>query len=157
MRAASYAVKHGYTKVYSFNGGIPEWRKFNYPMVIDPAWQVIKVKKLSPAAFKSMMDDNAVYILDVRPLNFKRDRSFIPGAHHCPLVFLEERYRTLPLDQDLLLTDWAMRQSPVAAKFLIINGYRVKGVLKGGMERWKSESHPFEERDPILPPGSMAE
>lgn len=157
MRAARFAVNHGYTKVYSFNGGIPEWRKFNYPMVIDPAWQSIKVRKLSPAAFKSMVDGKAVYILDVRPLNFKRDRSFIAGAHHCPLVFLEKRYQSIPLNQDVLLTDWAMRQSPVAAKFLIIKGYRVKGVLKGGMERWKSESYPFEEREPVLPHGSGAE
>ena len=156
MRAARVAAKRGYTKVFAFTGGIPEWRKFNYPMTIDQTWQKIKVIKLSPASFKSMVDDKRVYLLDVRPLNFKRDTSFIHGAHHCPLVFLEERYQAMvPMDQDLLLTDWAMRQSPVAAKFLISKGYRVKGVLKGGLERWKSESYPFEDREPTLPPEGM--
>jgi rhodanese-related sulfurtransferase len=148
LRAARIAAKRGYTKALAFVGGIPEWRKFNYPMAIDKTWQKIPVKKLAPIAFKSLWDTQKFYVLDVRPLNFKRDTSFITGAHHCPLVHLEERYTAIPKDQSVLITDWAMKQSPIAAKFLIQKGYLIEGVLKGGMERWKAESYPYESRDP---------
>jgi rhodanese-related sulfurtransferase len=138
----------GYTDVYAFMGGIPEWRKFNYPMVIDKKWQKIPVKKLAPASFKSLHDTQNLYILDVRPLNFQRDTSFIFSAQHCPLVNLNKSYTSIPKSRAILITDWAMKQSPVAAKFLIQKGYQVEGVLKGGMERWKAESYPYESRDP---------
>jgi rhodanese-related sulfurtransferase len=152
MRAARIAIKRGYTKVFAFLGGIPEWRKFNYAMVIDKNWQKIPVKKFAPASFKSLNDTQDFYVLDVRPLNFKRDTSFIFGAHHCPLVHLDRRYLSIPKNQRILITDWAMKQSPIAAKFLIQKGYHIKGVLKGGMERWKAESYPYESRDPGTPP-----
>jgi rhodanese-related sulfurtransferase len=134
--------------VFAFIGGIPEWRKFNYPMEVDKSWQAIGVKKLSPTQFHEHIDKPTYFILDVRPLNFKRDTSFIAGSWHCPLVLLHERYQTLPKDRKILITDWAMKQSPTAAKYLIRKGYSVEGVLKGGLERWKAESFPIEERDP---------
>ncbi len=117
-------------------------------MIIDKSWQQIPVKKLTPATFRSLKDTQDFYILDVRPLNFKRDTSFINGAHHCPLVHLDSRYPTIPKNRKILITDWAMKQSPTAAKFLIRKGYQIEGVLKGGMERWKAESYPYESRDP---------
>jgi rhodanese-related sulfurtransferase len=141
-------VERGHTNIYTFIGGIPEWRKFNYSMVINPDWQKIKVKKLPPTRFKKLLERQDLYILDVRPLNFQRDTSFIEGAHLCPLVYLTDRYPEIPKNQRIVITDWAMKQSPTAAKFLTVNGFQIVGVLKGGMERWKSENLPYQEREP---------
>lgn len=129
-------------------GGIPEWRKFNYPMVVSEAYQKIRVKKLGPQNFKKFIEDKHPYILDVRPLRFERDTSFIKGARHCPLVFLADKYQEIPKDQDIVIADWAMKQSVTAAKFLILKGFPIKGVLKGGMERWKDIDYPVEQRTP---------
>lgn len=134
--------------MYTFIGGIPEWRKFNYPMFIDPESQKVPVVKLSPAKVADLIREGGVYLLDVRPLNFERETAFIPGTRLCPLVHLAERYAEIPRTQKIVITDWAMKQSPSAAKFLLKKGYPVEGVLQGGMERWKAEHFPFENREP---------
>jgi len=115
--------------VYTFIGGIPEWRRFNYPMTVDPACQRIPVTRLEPRRVQELLRDPAYFLFDVRPKDFQRDASFIAGARHCPLVHLGERYPTLPADHNIIITDWAMKQSPAAAKFLTLKGYKVAGVL----------------------------
>lgn len=148
MRAARIAADKGYTKVYAFVGGIPEWHAFNYPMTINKEWQAIKVNKLGPEEFNELLNKPDIYILDVRPFDFTRDTSFITNSHHCPLVFLAHKYKEIPIDMGIIITDWAMKQSVTAAKFLTKNNYKVIGVLKGGMERWKLEKFPVEHREP---------
>ena len=149
VRAARIAAEKGYTNVYVFAGGIPEWRKFNYPMVINPTWQKIKVKKIPPKDLAKLINSENFFILDVRPLNFKKNTSFIKGSVLCPLVCLADRYHEIPKGQSIIITDWAMKQSPVAAKFLITKGYTVAGILKGGIERWESDKLPVEARKPM--------
>jgi len=117
-------------------------------MVINPTWQKIKVKKIPPKGFADLIKGENLFILDVRPLNFERNTSFIKGSVLCPLVYLADRYPEIPKGKSILITDWAMKQSPIAAKFLIAKGYTVVGVLKGGMERWESEKLPVEARKP---------
>ena len=127
---------------------MPEWRMFNYPMVINPTWQKIKVKKIPPKALLKRMDSEDFFILDVRPLNSVKNAPFIKGSVRCPLVYLAERYHEIPKEQSIVITDWAMKQSPVAAKFLIAKGYPVAGVLKGGVERWEIDKLPVDVRKP---------
>ncbi len=62
-------------------------------------------------------------------------------------MHLAKWYTEIPSDKPLIITDWAMRQSVIAAKFLQEKDYQVFGVLKGGIERWKAENRPVEERD----------
>lgn len=135
--------------MYRFTGGIPEWRYFNYPMVSNEIWRQIKVKKLSPDKVSTMLQEKDFILLDVRPLEFARDPTFIQGAVHCPLVYLSKYYNEIPKNCKIVLTDWAMISSPNAAKFLIAQGYEVIGVLKGGIERWTAENRPVELRKPI--------
>lgn len=141
-------MKRGYEKVFAFVGGIPEWRKFNYPMTIDQVWQVIRVNRISPAELNERMKREELFILDVRPLNFTKNTSFIQGATLLPLLFLADRYTEIPRDRPIVITDWAMKQSPVASKFLTVKGYPVLGVLRGGLERWEEERFPVEKRQP---------
>ena len=115
-------------------------------MTINREWQKRKVKKIAPQDLKVLLRKEDLYILDVRPQDFKRDASFIKGSLLCPLVYLADRYTEIPRDRRIVITDWAMKQSPVAAKFLTEKGYPVYGVLKGGIERWRSENLPVEER-----------
>lgn len=104
------------------------------------------MKKLSPDTVSDLLEDKNVIVLDVRPLEFARDPAFISGSVHCPLVYLSEHYDEIPKKCKVILTDWAMISSTNAAKFLIAKGYNVLGVLKGGIERWTTESRPVEIR-----------
>ena len=134
--------------MYTFIGGIPEWRRFNYPMTVDPENQRIPVTRLEPRRVQELLCDPGYFLLDVRPEDFQRDAGFIAGARHCPLVHLGERFPALPANRKIIISDWAMKQSPAAAKFLTRKGYKVAGVLRGGMERWQAERLPVEQRTP---------
>jgi rhodanese-related sulfurtransferase len=116
-------------------------------MFINKEWQKIKIKKIRPKEFARLLKEKGFYVLDVRPLDFKLNSSFIKGSFLCPLVFLADRYKEIPKGRQILVTDWAMKQSPVAAKYLSIKGYPIFGVLKGGIERWESEKFPVEQRE----------
>ena len=116
-------------------------------MVINKAWQKIKIKKIRPKEFARLLKEKDCYILDVRPLDFKLNSSFIKGSFLCPLVFLADRYKEIPKNRQIVVTDWAMKQSPIAAKYLSRKGYPISGVLKGGIERWESEKLPVEQRE----------
>jgi len=115
-------------------------------MEVNEASMKMKVRKLKPSKISKLMKKKNIFILDVRPKDFKRDSSFIPGSIHCPLLNLTERYHDFPKDKEIVITDWAMRQSTLAAKYLIKEGYKVIGVLKGGIERWKHDKFPTENR-----------
>jgi len=116
-------------------------------MFINKAWQKIKIKKIRPKEFARLLKEKDFYILDVRPLDFKLNSFFIKGSFLCPLVFLADRYKEIPKGRQIMVTDWAMKQSPIAAKYLSIKGYPISGVLKGGIERWESEKFPVEQRE----------
>jgi rhodanese-related sulfurtransferase len=111
-------------------------------MAINEEWQAMEVAKIAPEELQALLKSQNPKILDVRPLDYDRDKNFIAGSEHCPLVHLSARYLTIEKDRPLVITDWAMKQSPMAAKFLISKGYTVAGVLKGGIERWEAEKLP---------------
>lgn len=111
-------------------------------MKINEEWQRVEVPKIAPDDLMALLKAQNPYVLDVRPLDYERDNNFIEGSEHCPLVHLSARYTQLPRDRPIVVTDWAMKQSPMAAKFLLSKGYRVVGVLKGGIERWEADKLP---------------
>ncbi len=115
--------------------------------MVNKEWQSHKVNKVSPEKLEQLLKEQDFYILDVRPRDFIKNASFIKGAYFCPLVHLTHWYTEIPRDKPLIITDWAMRQSVIAAKFLQGKDYQVFGILKGGIERWKAENRPVEERD----------
>ncbi len=140
-------MKEGYSSVYWFPGGISEWRSFNYPLYIDKKYSGIRVNKLKPAEVQERIRSGNVLVVDVRPRNFVKDPNFIIGSKNFPLLTLVDDAYLLPKDRPIILTDWTMRQAPLAAKYLIANGYtNVLGVLKGGLVRWELEGFTVEER-----------
>lgn len=145
QRASKAAIAMGYSNVHWFRGGILEWRKFQYPMIVDKDMSKIKVKKLSPQKFLKAVTDDVV-VLDVRPKWWRQSKEqagVIEGTEMMiPLLKLDKRLHLLPRDKPILISDRLMRQSVHAAKYLIKNGFNVKGVLKGGSKRWVAEGLP---------------
>ncbi len=147
-RACQAAVDMGYTQVYWFRGGIPEWRRFNYSIKNNPSLNQVNVEKLSPAKVSELIQTQAVFILDVRPLWWKVIPKVLSNSHFMPLVTLQYDYKQLPKNKPILVVDGYMKQSPSAARFLIGKGYQVAGVLKGGIRRWDKEGYPTDEHKP---------
>ena len=145
-RAARFAVKQGYKEVFWFQGGINEWRSFNYPLDIQNCYKDLKPKKISPDQVTEYLLQADTFLLDVRPQDYSKGPDFIKGAYHCPLLDLTERIHELPKDKKILINDWKMQQSPLAAKYLMAHNFDVIGVIRGGMTRWLSEKLPFETR-----------
>ena len=141
-KASLKAIQMGYKNVYWFEGGIPDWYRFNYPMTVDKKLKSIKVTKLSPKKVIELMKRQPTTIIDVKPKWWKSSDGIIEGTLYFPLVELQETYTQIPRDKPVIITDALMRQSPSAARFLIHKGYQVLGVLKGGMTRWKKEGFP---------------
>lgn len=130
----------GYSSVYCFKGGIPEWRAFNYPLTVSEEYAEIKIDKLSPRqVYDLLAADPGIYVLDVRPIDCRRENIFIRGAHICPMVYLDEWYHQIPRDARIVVSDWTNKKAILAAKFLRSKGYQVLGVLKGGLVRWRAE------------------
>lgn len=90
--------------------------------------------------------DPDLMVLDVRPQNFAKGPQFIKGAVHKPLIDIKDALSWLPKDRKIIISDWMMRQSPVAAKYLTTHGFQVSGVIRGGVERWIKEGLPTEKR-----------
>ena len=116
-------------------------------MYVNKTCTQVQVKKLSPREAAALLDTQKPFVLDVRPIEFGLNQSYIRGAEHCPLMNLMDRVNDFPRDRPLIITDWTMKQAPIAAIYLIKNNYHVLGVLKGGMERWLTENRPVEERE----------
>lgn len=158
-RAAKSAVKHGYTNVYWYRGGILEWRKFQYPMYVNQELRQIKVAKLSPARFLQKREGN-VLVLDVRPQWWRQSKEqagVIEGTEMMiPLLKLDKELKRLSKKRPILIVDRLMRQSTHAAKYLMQHGYQVVGVLKGGSKRWVKEGRPIlrQQDEPTMHRGS---
>ncbi|MEN8199160.1 MAG: rhodanese-like domain-containing protein [Thermodesulfobacteriota bacterium] len=140
-------MKKGYKSVHWFKGGISEWRRFNYPLFVDKKYAQYRPVKVTPKKVKTMLDLEKIFVLDVRPQNFAKGPKFIVASYHCPLLNIIDRMAEFPKDKPIIISDWAMRQSPLAAKYLMANGFEnVVGVVKGGIERWVQDGLPTEER-----------
>jgi len=142
FNASLQAINMGYTRVHWFQGGIPEWRRYDYPMYIDKEMNRINVKKLRVNKVSELIDNKNAFVLDVRPLALDGTQSYIFDSLHIPLLHVQDNLAFIPSDRPIIVVDAFMKQSISAAKFLTKHGYRVAGVLRGGMNKWKKASMP---------------
>lgn len=142
--AIKAALKRRLKNIYWFQGGIPEWRQFDYPMEIDPDYAAIEVKKLSCEQILPLLADQQLQIVDIRPIWLTGVQYFLPGTVHIQMTDLDQKLHALRRDRPVLISDVTMRQSVMAARFLIRQGLTVKGVVKGGMQRGLQMGCPVE-------------
>ncbi|WP_294947025.1 rhodanese-like domain-containing protein [Sulfurivirga sp.] len=132
--AVEAALKRGLKNIYWFRGGIPEWRQFGYPMWVNPDYLAIRVPKLGCRQILKQLKNPHLFVLDVRPPWLRSRQLFLPGSTLIPMYALKKHLADIPKDRPLLLADATMRQSPIAARWLIHHGYDVVGVVRGGMQ-----------------------
>ena len=159
--AAVQAAEIGYKNIFWFQGGIAEWRKMQYEMEVNKDMIDIEIPMLAPTDFKSMIEKNPrIYVLDAQPswtaleqLQHGEKNPFArkikQTAASIPVIELDLKLAKLPKDREILIFDTYMKQASIAAKYLKFKGFKVVGILKGGLARWMEEGYPVVNR--VLP------
>ena len=83
-------------------------------------------------------------VLDVRSRRGFQE-GHIPGAHSIPFEELEERYKELPKDKEIVTYCWNVTcmLCTRAAYFLAKKGFQAKELV-GGIEEWQRAKFPIE-------------
>lgn len=152
--SALKAQQLGYKRVHWFKGGIPEWRKYDYPMNINKAMSKIVVKKLRVNEVENLIKQQNAFILDVRPFWFEGTQKYLLDSINIPLLELKTHIDKVPKDRPIIVADAFMKQSVSAAKYLKYQGYEVLGVLRGGINKWEKADMPVVKKSqvPVLNP-----
>ncbi len=97
------------------------------------------LKALSPAAFKEMIKDDQVIILDTRPGTLFT-QGFVPGAISIGLDgrFAEWAGMLLPFNQPIVLVTEAGKEEESVVRMARVGFSTMQGYLEGGFDAWKA-------------------
>jgi rhodanese-related sulfurtransferase len=145
--AASLVANRGYTNVRTFSGGIPAWQKAGYALDTSGALPDVCHKHVDIDEFRELF--SRVTVVDIRiPALYrlghysKYMRSEIEQTpldhrkkyhHKIPLSKLSAKFSKIPKDRQIIVVDHNGKQSKLAGKFLLNNGYSEVYCLKGGL------------------------
>jgi rhodanese-related sulfurtransferase len=93
-----------------------------------------KFETISPAQAKSALDAGAM-LIDVREPSEYRS-GHVPGAKLIPLGSLEQKFKEIPNEREILVICQSGMRSRQAAGILASNGYKVTNI-SSGMIGWK--------------------
>ena len=144
-KTAGLAVKMGYTNVFVYNEGLPEWIKRGYPADLKTVYPKIEVPVISPEALKQMIDKKEnIFILDIRDEEDMVAGS-LKGAHVIDLVVLDANLSQVPKGKKIVIMDIHGKQSNIAGRFLASKGYTDVVRLDGGfVSGWIKAGYPVE-------------
>lgn len=115
----------GYDKVQGYlDGGMPNWFRAQKPFD--------KILSIDGAAIRSLLDDEAYELLDVRN---RREvaKDHIAGSVHIPLNQLGEMFGGLDKDKKWLIYCAGGYRSMIAASYLKSKGFHFVASVEGGM------------------------
>jgi rhodanese-related sulfurtransferase len=146
--AAGVAAKLGYRSVYIFRDGLPGWIEAGYPAGHTQRLPDIKPPAITAAALKDRLDGGGDFVLlDVRVKHLTR-RNWIRTHNrlYIPLYKLNGLFIRIPRDKDIVVMDEDGERSPVAVRFLLMNGFESVSYVEGGIRKWMSEGYPVASR-----------
>ncbi|MFH2107417.1 MAG: aminotransferase class V-fold PLP-dependent enzyme [Chrysiogenia bacterium] len=96
------------------------------------------VNMITPAQLdETMLFDEQVYILDVRPQSQRRKCKGLPNSHEASFVSIEKYLRQIPKDKHILVACQGGGLSYIAAYYLKSKGFGRVSNLRGGVAGWK--------------------
>ncbi|MCG2811081.1 MAG: aminotransferase class V-fold PLP-dependent enzyme [Candidatus Aminicenantes bacterium] len=96
------------------------------------------VNMITPAQLdETILFDEQIYILDVRPQSQRRKCKGLPNAHEAPFVALEKYLHLLPKDKHILVACQGGGLSYIAAYYLKSKGFGRVSNLRAGVAGWK--------------------
>lgn len=135
----------GYTNVFVYNEGLPEWIKRGYPANIKKVYPKIEVPVVSAADLKGMLDRKEnLFILDIRDEDDLKAGT-IAGARNIDLEVLDTSLSKVPRGRKIVIIDLHGKQTNMAARFLASKGYDDVVRLDGGFASgWLKAGYPIE-------------
>lgn len=135
----------GYTNVFVYNEGLPEWVKRGYPADLKKVYPKIEVPAISAAELKSMLDKKQdIFLLDIRDEDDLKAGT-IKGARHIDLEVLDTSLNKVPKGKKVVVLDLHGKQTNIACRFLASKGYADVVRLDGGfVSGWIQAGYPIE-------------
>jgi rhodanese-related sulfurtransferase len=135
----------GYTNVFVYNEGLPEWVKRGYPADLKKVYPAIEVPVISAADLKAMMDrKEKLFILDIRDEDDLKAGT-LKGAKAIELEVLDANLAKVPKGRKIVIMDLHGKQTNMAGRFLASKGYEDLVRLDGGfVSGWLKAGYPVE-------------
>ena len=135
----------GYTNVFVYNEGLPEWIKRGYPADLKKVYPAIEVPVISAADLKAMMDrKDKIFILDIRDEDDLKAGT-LKGAKTIDLEVLDANLAQVPKGRKIVIMDLHGKQTNMAGRFLASKGYEDLVRLDGGfVSGWLKAGYPAE-------------
>jgi len=133
----------GYTNVFVYNEGLPEWIKRGYPADLKTVYPKIEVPVISPEQLKQMIDKKEnIFILHLRDEEDIKAGT-IKGAHAIDLEVLDANLSQIPKGKKIVIMDLHGKQTNMAGRFLASKGYTDLVRLDGGfVSGWIKAGYP---------------
>ena len=146
-QAAGLVANRLYSNVATFKGGLPAWKKAGYPLNTSLALPKYDVPGIDGGQFKALVGQAC--ILDIRTpklyglgnikgkfgpnvdtLSMEYKKKYLVKI---PMSKLAKQYRKIPQDRPIVVMDFRGKQSLVASRFLMHQGFKDVVLLKGGI------------------------
>jgi cysteine desulfurase len=96
------------------------------------------VNMITPAQLnETILFDEQIYILDVRPQFLRRNIKGLPNSHEASFVSIEKYLRQLPKDKHILVVCQGGTLSYIVAYYLRSKGFERVSSLRAGLIGWK--------------------
>lgn len=133
----------GYTNVFVYNEGLPEWVKRGYPADLRKVYPKIDVPAISAADLKQMIDKKEnIFILDIRDEDDLKAGT-IKGVRAIDIEVLDASLSKVPKGKKIVIMDLHGKQTNMAGRFLASKGYTDLVRLDGGfVSGWIKAGYP---------------
>ncbi|MFO8132818.1 MAG: MBL fold metallo-hydrolase [Thermoplasmatota archaeon] len=129
-------VRLGYDDLAELQGGIGAWQQSGQPVGHIDVWHAGRLHK--------QLDDDGVFILDVRTGRSRSEHGHIPGSEHVYLGDLPDRLGDLPSGGTIVVYCDAGYKTGTAASLLMRGGFDDVVELVGGIAAWKQAGYPVD-------------
>ncbi|MBS3773118.1 MAG: MBL fold metallo-hydrolase [Candidatus Thermoplasmatota archaeon] len=129
-------VRLGYDDVAMLLGGIGTWQQSGRPTGGIDMWHAERLN--------ARLNDDEVFILDVRAMHSRSEHGHIPGSEHVYLGDLPDRLGDLPSGETIVVYCDAGYKTGTAASLLARHGFDGVAELIGGIAAWKQAGHPVD-------------
>lgn len=146
-RAAEDAAALGYKNLYAYRGGLPAWKAAGLPTTSTEHLPDVEVKMISTEQLAQKLKRDDFLLVDINA-DEDSDKFWVdtPKRIHLPLLDLDQSYRTLPKNKELVLMCLKGHRGATAARFLLAKGYKDVKYVEGGIQKWVLEGRPVKKK-----------
>lgn len=133
--------------MYVYQEGFPAWQEAGHPVEVLDILPNVKIPSIDPGALKKLIDQGGnPVILDIRDTGDRVKAGWIAGSMHLPLDDLMARHGEIPKGRDLVVVDHAGKQTAIACRYLLKQGYTtVRQLDKGIVGGWLAAGLPVQQ------------